>query len=50
MFNFIDIYSFIPVSGCVGMVPGALFCSESKMRVRDLWRVEPNNASSKILL
>jgi len=22
MFNFIDIYSFIPVSGCVGMGPG----------------------------
>ena len=26
MFNFIDIYSFIPVSGCVGMGPSALFC------------------------
>jgi len=25
MFNFIDIYSFIPVSGCVGMGPSALF-------------------------
>ena len=24
MFNFIDIYSFIPVSGCVGMCTGAL--------------------------
>ena len=24
MFNFIDIYSFIPVSGCVGMGFGAL--------------------------
>jgi hypothetical protein len=26
MFNFIDIYIFIPVSDCVGRVPGALFC------------------------
>jgi len=26
MFNFIDIYSFIPVSGCVGMGPSALLC------------------------
>ena len=25
MFNFIDIYSFIPVSGCVGMGSGARF-------------------------
>ena len=24
MFNFIDIYSFIPVSGCVGRGPSAL--------------------------
>ena len=24
MFNFIDIYSFIPASGCVGMGPNAL--------------------------
>jgi hypothetical protein len=27
MFNFIDIYSFIPVSGCVGMDPSALLCA-----------------------
>jgi len=27
MFNFIDIYCFIPVSGCVGMSPSALHCS-----------------------
>ena len=26
MFNFIDIYSFIPLSGSVGMGPSALFC------------------------
>ena len=26
MFNFIDIYSFNPVSGCVGMCTGALLC------------------------
>ena len=26
MFNFTDIYSFIPVSGCVGMCTGALLC------------------------
>jgi hypothetical protein len=26
MFYFIDIYSFIPVSGCVGMGTGALLC------------------------
>jgi hypothetical protein len=26
MFNFIDIYSFIPVSGCVGMGHSALLC------------------------
>ena len=26
MFNFIDIYSFIPVSGCVGIGPSALLC------------------------
>ena len=25
MFNFIDIYIFIPVSGCVGRSPSALF-------------------------
>ena len=49
MFNFIDIYSFIPVSGCVGMVPGALFCSVSKMCVRDLWRVEPKKCQFKNL-
>ena len=50
MFNFIDIYSFISVSGCVGMVSGALLCSVSKICVRDPWRVEPKNASPKILL
>jgi len=26
MFNFIDIYSFIPVSGCAGRSPRALLC------------------------
>jgi len=26
MFNFIDICSFIPLSGCVGMGPNALIC------------------------
>jgi len=26
MLNFIDNYSFIPVSGCVGMDPSALLC------------------------
>jgi len=26
MFNFIDIYSFIPASACVGMGPSALLC------------------------
>jgi hypothetical protein len=26
MFNFIYIYSFIPLSGCVGMGPSALLC------------------------
>jgi hypothetical protein len=26
MFNFIDFYSFIPVSGCVGMDHSALHC------------------------
>ena len=26
MFNFIDIYSFIHVSGCVGISPSALLC------------------------
>jgi hypothetical protein len=26
MFNSIDNYSFIPVSGCVGMGPSPLFC------------------------
>ena len=26
MFDFIDIYSFIPVSGCVGRGPSALLC------------------------
>jgi hypothetical protein len=26
MFNFIGIYSFIPVSGCVGIGPSELFC------------------------
>jgi len=49
MFNFIDISSFIPVSGCVGMFPGALLCSVSKMCDRDPWRVEPNKCQSKNL-
>ena len=26
MFNLIDIYSIIPVSGCVGMDPSVLLC------------------------
>ena len=26
MFNFIDIYTFIPVSNSVGIIPGALVC------------------------
>ena len=26
MFNFINIYSFIPVSGCVDMGPSAMLC------------------------
>jgi len=26
MFNFIYIYNFIPMSGCVGMGPSALLC------------------------
>jgi len=26
MFKYIEIYSFIPVSGCVGMRPSALLC------------------------
>jgi hypothetical protein len=50
MFSFIDIYSFISVNGCVGMVPGALLCSASKMCGRDPWRVEPKNASPNNLL
>ena len=28
MFNSIDIYSFIPVSGCVGMGPSAILCCQ----------------------
>ena len=34
MFNFIDIYSFIPLSGCVGMGPSALFCRGSILLLR----------------
>jgi len=34
MFNFIDICSFIPVSGCVGMGPSALLCPEPLMLLR----------------
>ena len=29
MFNSIDNYSFIPVSGCVGMGPSPLFCQRA---------------------
>jgi hypothetical protein len=36
MFNFIDIYSFIPMSGCVGMGPSALFALGSVMLLRRL--------------
>jgi hypothetical protein len=34
MFNFIDIYSFIPVSGCVGMGAGALLCPGANNAVK----------------
>ena len=34
MFYYIDIYSFIPPSGCVGMGISALLCSETIMLLR----------------
>jgi len=34
MFNFIDIYSFIHVSGCVGMGPSGLFVRGPIMLLR----------------
>ena len=34
MFDFINIYSFISVSGCVGMAPSALFCTGSNNAVK----------------
>ena len=37
MFNFIDIYSFIPVSGCVGMDTTALYCPRAYNVVRRPW-------------
>ena len=37
MFNFIDIYSFIPVSGCVGMITSAVLCSGPIMLLIRSW-------------
>jgi hypothetical protein len=34
MYNFIDIYSFIPVSSCVGVGPSALLCTEAYYAVK----------------
>jgi hypothetical protein len=34
MFNFIDNYSFIPVSGCVDMDPSELLCPGHNMLLR----------------
>jgi hypothetical protein len=34
MFNFIYIYSFIPMSGCVGMGPSALLFLEARDAVK----------------
>ena len=39
MFNFIDLYSFIPVSGCVGRSPSILLCSGTRMLLRQPWVV-----------
>ena len=37
MFNFIDIYSFIPVSGCVGMGPVHCFARGPMILLRCPW-------------
>jgi hypothetical protein len=37
MFNIIDIYSYIPVSGCVGMGHNALLWPEPVMLLRRFW-------------
>ena len=34
MFNFIDVYSFVYVSGCVSMGPSALLCPGSYNAVK----------------
>ena len=34
MFNFIDIYSFNPVNGCVSRTPSALLCPEAYNTVK----------------
>ena len=34
MFNYIYIYSFIPMSGCVGMDPSALLCPGARDAVK----------------
>jgi hypothetical protein len=37
MFNFIDIYSFIPASGCVGMAPGTYNAVKTIQVVTGQW-------------
>jgi hypothetical protein len=37
MFNFIDIYSFIPVSGCLGMAPGTYNAVKTIQVVTGQW-------------
>jgi hypothetical protein len=41
-FIFIDIYSFIPVSGCVGMGPNALLCLGAYNIVKMTFRMRYN--------
>jgi hypothetical protein len=39
MFNFIDIYSFISVNGCVGMSASALLCPVAYYAVKTTMQV-----------
>ena len=53
MFNFIYIYSFIPISGYVGMGPSALLCPGARdavMTALTKWAIKSHNSTKTIQL
>ena len=48
IFDLIDIYSFIPVSGCVGMGPSSLFCPGAFNAVKTTLKAVSLYAQKKI--